>query len=178
MPVTKQGKVYVIIITKISCGECGQLVPCRSFWDRIRNSDRGLLLEKWSPEMVEVQLAALEKCSVLTDSASDVQNSRQGNKSSERRLAYKQELTIKYSSRALFIFITSCTADTKDNLIPQMWLSADCTYVNDYHFPIRTEHFSALSWKVLHISLSNIADSKTSDFKMWIQMLLKVCLVY
>ena len=55
-------------------------------------------------------------------------------------------------STALCIFIDPCTAETKDNLIPYMLFSSDCTYLNNYHFPIRMEHFSALSWKVLRIS--------------------------
>ena len=47
----------------------------------------------------------------------------------------------KCSSTAPFVFMTCGTADTTGNLIPQMQLCADCTYLKDYNFPIRTECF-------------------------------------
>ena len=55
-------------------------------------------------------------------------------------------------STALCIFIDPGTTDTKDSLIPQMLLSPAYIHLNKYNFPIKMEHFSTLSWKVLPIS--------------------------
>lgn len=109
------------------------------------SSERGLLLEKRSSEKAEVRPAALEKCSALTHSVSGPQSTRQtGNNLRKGPLTTPIGRGVNYrkcSSTAPFVFMTCGTADTTGNLIPQMQLCADCTYLKDYNFPIRTECF-------------------------------------
>lgn len=112
----------------------------------------GLLLETWSSEKAEVVCSPGKVfcCHRLSLRFTKLQTRRE--RAEETTHTWTGVNYKACFSTALCIFIDPCTAETKDNLIPYMLFFSDCTYLNNYHFPIRMEHFSALSWKVLHIS--------------------------